>query len=306
MDRLNLIIGLALAAISAILLIFPKLRETYFLKCLFVSFIAIGCLVSLFNSNWYLHKKHYDDKNIHVQLKQLPHVIKTDTSQIYSYVLIIENKYSPKIKIKKIDVNINSKMPILDYKVLLNDSNKDSIKIEIKDISNVMLSAPELKGEGIICVSFWCNPMLGSMPKNMTLALEHIPVRFEYELFNVPHEVPPKRGIQGVQLSNKQYNQKAILFQETIALDHRQVFDEDIEYQYGQYSIGNGSRHVRIFCSRDKFINIKYKGLQGAIHYKSKGKLCPDCRKVDVIRMIAFRNDFFLLEGTFEFLRNTP
>ena len=301
MERLNLIIGLPIAAVSAIALLFPKLRESNFLKWFFLVFLVIGCLVSFFNLNWYLHWKYYDDEKIKIFLKQLPHVIKTDANQIYSYVLILENNYPPPIKITNVNVDLNSRMPLIDYNILLSDCDKDSIHIDLKDKSNLIMSTKELNGGSIFCLSFRCSPMLESMPKNMTLALRHIPVNFSYEIFKVPHKIPPDLGIKGVKLSNKQYYQKAIFFEKTIALDHRKVFAKEIEFQYGQYSFDNNLRSISIYCSSDKFINIKYDGLYGILKYKSKCKICPDCKKVDVIRMMVFKDDYFLLEATFGF-----
>jgi|LGOV01.1.fsa_nt_gb hypothetical protein len=301
MDRINSIIGPAMAAVGVILFLFPKLRESNFIKRLLMAFIAIGCLVSFFNSDWYLHRKYYDVEKIKFQLKQLPHVIKTDSNQIYSYVLIVENNYPPHIKIKSISANLNSRMPFIDYDVLLSDRKKSTIHVDLKGKSNILLTTAELRGGDILCLSFRCSPMLGNMPKNMTLSLQNIPIKFNYELFQVPHEVPPERGMRGVKLANKQYNQQAIIFEKIIVLDHRQVFDKDIEYQYGQYSIDDGLRSVSILCSSDKFLSIKYNGPHGILNYKSKCKICPDCKKIDVVRIMIFRDDFFLLEGTFEF-----
>lgn len=268
MDRLNSIIGPAMAVIGVILFLFPKLRESALIKRLLIAFISIGCLVSFFNSNWYLHRKYYDENKIKIELEQLPHVLKTDNNQIYSYVLIIENNYPQLIKLKNISANLNSRMPFIDYDFLLSDRDKATVRVDLKDKSNLLLTTPELKGGDILCIALRCSPMLGNMPQNMTLSLHNIPVTFQYELFDVPHEIPPEIGMRGVKLSNKQYNQEAIIFEKTIALDHRQVFDRDIEYQYGQYSIDDGSRYVSIRCSSDKFLKIKY----GPI-YKNEGRV---------------------------------
>jgi len=253
-------------------------------------------LVSFFNSNWYLHKKYYDAKKIKIQLKQLPHVIKTDKNQIYSYVLLLENNYPTHIKIKNISANLNSRMPFIDYDILLSDRDKGSIHVDLKDKSNILLTTPELRGGDILCLTLRCSPMLGNMPKHMTLSLQNIPIKFNYELFQVPHEITPKWGMRSFEIAARQYNQQDIIFEKTIALDHRQVFDKEIEYQYGQYSIDNGSRHVSILCSSDKFIKIKYNGLHSSFNYKSKYKVRPDCKKIDIIRIMVFRNDSFLLE----------
>jgi hypothetical protein len=301
MERLNSIIGPAMAAIGVILFLFPKLRESNFIKRLLIAFITSGCLVSFFNTNWYLHRKYYDKNKIKIQLKQLPHVIKTEDNQIYSYVLIIENNYPQHIKLKNIRANLNSRMPFIDYDVLLSDRDISTIHVDLKDKSNILLTTSELKGGDILCLGLRCSPMLGNMPQNMTLALQHIPASFQYKLFEVTHEIPPEIGIRGVMLANKQYNQKGIIFEKTIALDHRQVFEKDIEYQYGQYLIDGGSRYVSIRCSSDKFLKIKYNGLQGVLNYKSKCKICPECKKIDIIRIMIFRDDFFLIECTFEF-----
>lgn len=301
MERLNLIIGLSIAAASAVALLFPKLRESNLLKRLFLVFLVTGCLFSFFNSSWYLHWKHYDNEKIKIFLKQLPHIIKTEANQLHNYILIIENDYPSSTKITNVNVNLNSRMPIIDYNVLLSDCDKGSINIDLKDKSNLKIATKELNGGNIFCIGFRCNSMLKDMPKNITLALRHIPVNFSYEIFKVPHSKPPDIGIRGVKLSNKQYFQKNIFFEKTIALDHREVFAKEIEYQYGQYIFDNNLRSISIFCSSDKFINIKYDGLYGVLKYKSKCKICPGCKKVDVIRMMVFKNDFFLLEATFDF-----
>ena len=305
MDRLNIIIGPATASIGVILFLFPRLRETNFIKRLIIAFIAIGCLFSFFNSNWYLHKKYYNADKIKIQLVQLPHVIKTENNQIYSYILIIENNYLPYIVLQNIKANLNSRMPFIDYDVLLSDRDVNSINIDLKEKSNILITTSELKGGELLCMGLRCSPVLGNMRENTKLALKHIPVEFKYELFGVPHEVPPEIGMRGVILSNKQYNQKAIIFKKTITLDHRQVFDKEIEYQYGQFTIDDGSRYVSIRCSRDKYLKIKYNGLKEVLNYTSKCKICPECNKIDIVRIMVFRNGFFLIEGTFEFEKDT-
>ena len=195
-------------------------------------------------------------------------------------------------------------MPLIDYNILLSDCDKDSIHIDLKNKSNLIMSTKELNGGSIFCLSFRCNPMLKSMQENLSLALRHIPVNFSYELFKVPHKIPPDLGIKGVTLSNKQHNQKAILFEKTIALDHRKVSAKEIEFQYNLYSFDNNSRSISIYCSSDKFINIKYDGLYKILKYKSKCKISPDLRKIDIIRVMVFKNDSFSQEATFDFLKN--
>lgn len=305
MDRLNSIIGLSMAAIGVILILFPKLRETNFIKRLLIALIAIGCLFSFFNSNWYLNKKYYNEEKIKIQLVQLPHIIKTENNQIYSYILIIENNYPPYIKIQNIKANLNSKMPFIDYNVLLSDQDVNAINIDLKEKSNILIATPEFFGGDILCVGLRCSPVLGDMPDNLNIFLQHIPVDFQYKLFGVSHYIPPEIGMRGVKLANKQYHQQDIVFKKLIALDHRQVFDKDIEYQYAQFTIDDSSRYVSIRCSSDKYLKIKYTGIEEVLNYTSKFKICPECKKIDVVRIMVFQNDFFLIEGTFEFEKDT-
>jgi hypothetical protein len=320
MESLNTYLSLALSIIAVILLLFPRLRKSKLIKRILVSILVSVLLFSLFTSNWYLHWRNYDEEKIKVHLNPFPHVIKTETNQIYSYFLKIENHHPPTIKISNVNININSKMPVIDNNILLSDCNEDSVNVNLKNKSNLAISISELNGGDVFCLSFRCNSMLEDMPEKVSLFWVHIPFDFSYELFSEPHTKSPKLGTRKITLSNKmngqqykgvgnneivfsnkKYNQKDMLYEKAIVLDHRKVFDEPIEYQYGQYLFDNNSRSISIYCSSDKFIIVKYDGLCGVLKYKSEHKICPRCRKVDIIRVMVFKNDFFLLEASFGF-----
>jgi hypothetical protein len=118
MVTINTIIGFALTVTSLIVLLFPKQNESPLLKRTCWAIIAVGILFSIFNSNQYLHWKHFDDHKIHILCKQLPHVIGLDNNMLHEYVIGIENKYLAS-DIKKIEFEVNSRMPILDSELLL-------------------------------------------------------------------------------------------------------------------------------------------------------------------------------------------
>ena len=62
-------------------------------------------------------------------------------------------------------------------------------------------------------------------------------------------------------------------------------------------------RAISVLSTNDGFIKVIYEGLKGKLKYKSKNKINHEIKKVDILRMIVFKNDFFLIEGTFEFIK---
>jgi hypothetical protein len=161
MEILNGIIGPSMALIGMILFLFPKLRESSFIKRLLVAFFVTGCLVTFFTSAWYLHLRNFDEKKLSIFFQQQPHIIEADNNHRNSFILIIENKYKKEIKIKNLNVIFNSTMPLLDHKILLSDCDKDLVKIDIRDKSNLSLKVKEFRGGQIICLNFVCNSFLG-------------------------------------------------------------------------------------------------------------------------------------------------
>lgn len=302
MVTFNFIIGFALAITSAIALLFPKLRKSTFIKRTCLSIIAVGCLFSIFNSNPYLHWKNFDDDKIRIIHKQLPHVIEIENNLLHEYIIGIENNY-PSSNIKKVKLELNSRMPLIDYELLLNDCRKKSIDIEIKNKSNLIVRVDNLKGGQILWLGFRCKPLLkNNLPKDITLVLKSTPLRISYEMYNVFHSKTIDTGINAT-LSNKKYYQKDIIFKKIVAIDHRKVFSDKTDYQYCQFSFENNMQSISVFHTNDGFVKVVYDGVKRKLKYKSMNKINYEVKKVDILRMIVFKNDFFLIEATYEFIK---
>jgi hypothetical protein len=302
MDRLDSIIGPAMGAIGVILFLLPKLRESKFIKKLLIAFITIGCLFSFFNSNQYLHWKHFDDRKLHIIFKQLPHVIATDKNLLHEYVIGIENKYLSS-DLKQIEFEANSRMPILDSELLLSDCDEKSVDIKIKNSSNLIIKTNLLKGGQVLWLSFRCKALpKNNLPEDITLVLKSTPIKLSYQIYNVTHLKTVDSGLN-VNLSNTRYFEKDILYKKNVAIDHRKAFPEKTDYQYCQFSFDNNLRSISVLGANDGFIKVIYAGLNGILKYKSKNKINLKMRNVDILRMIVFKNDSFLLEGTFEFTK---
>lgn len=200
-------------------------------------------------------------------------------------------------------LELNSRMPLIDYELLLSDSGKESIDIEIKNSSNLIVRTDNLKGGQILWLSFRCKPFLkNNLPKDITLVLRSTAIKLCYEMYNVIHTKTVDAGINAT-LSNKKYFQKDILFKKLVAIDHRKVFSDRTDYQYCQFSFDNNMRSISVLCTNDGFINVIYDGVKGKLRYKSINKINHKIKKVDILRMIVFKNDFFLIEATSEFIK---
>lgn len=301
LENINLIIGLGLAIIAVIGFLFPKIRKSRRLKVIFIIIFITNVLVLFFNSKTYLHWKYHDNEKIQIYNELLPHIIVQTDNLLYRYTLLIENNYSPEIQLKNFRVELNSRMPLLEYNVLLSDYDSDNLKIEIKDKSQLIVTAKETNGGQIICISFSCKPrLMDNSPKNIKLDLKAIPIKLSYELYGRSHSMTLEKGL-AVRLSNKRYYQKDIVFEKTFAIDHRRVFTEKTEYQYNQFLFDNNSRSVNIVCNEDKFIIVRYTSPSGELRYKSKAKICPECHKIDVLRVIVFKDGYFLFEHSADF-----
>lgn len=291
-----------MTAIGLILFLFPKLRESKFIKKLLVAFITIGCLVSFFNSNQYLHWKHFDDLKVHILFKQLPHVIAIDKNILHEYVIGIENKYLH-YDIKNIELEANSRMPILDSELLLSDCDEKSIDVKIKNSSNLIIKTDILKGGQVLWLSFRCKALLkNNLPEDITYILKSIPIKLGYEIFNVTNLKMVDSGIKS-NFSNTKYFDKDIIYNKNVALDHRNNSNKITDYQYCQFSFDNNFRSISVIGTNDGFIKVIYAGLNGIHTYKSTNKINVKNRNVDILRMIVFKNDTFLLESTFEFIK---
>jgi hypothetical protein len=302
MVTVNSIIGFALAVASLIALLFPKQHKSAFLKRTCWAIITVGCLFSIFNSNQYLHWKHFDDDKIRVLHKQLPHVIGTENNLLHEYIIGIENNYLTS-DIKKVELEVNSRMPLIDYELLLSDSGEETVDVKIKNSSNLIIKTNSLKGGQVLWLSFRCKPLLkNNLPEDITLILKSTPIKLRYEIYNVIHSETVDSGLN-VTLSNQKYFQKDILFKKIVAIDHRKVFTNKTDYQYCQFSFDNNMRAISVLSTNDGFIKVIYEGLKGKLKYKSKNKINHEIKKVNILRMIVFKNDFFLIEGTFEFIK---
>ena len=302
MLTIGTIIGFALAVTSLIVLLFPKKKDSLFIKRSCWVIITVGILCSIFNSNQYLHWKHFDEKKVNIQFQQLPHVFGIDNNIVHEYVLGIENKYSSS-DIKQIELEVNSRMPVLDSQLLLSDCDEKSLDVKIQNASSLIVKTNLLRRGQVIWLSFRCKALnRNNLPEDITLVLMSTPIKLSYQLYNVAHEIIVDSGVN-VKLSNKKYFEKDILFKKIVAIDHRKAFTEKTAYQYCQFSFDNSMQSISVFRTHDDFLSVIHAGLKGTLKYKSKSKINLKTRTVDIVRLVVFKNDFFLIEGTFEFTR---
>ena len=196
-------------------------------------------------------------------------------------------------------VELNSKMPFLDYDIVLSDCERKSVHVNIKEKSLLVLNTDKFAGGQKIFLSFSCNPVLkDDMDKNASLLLESIPIKISYKFYGYPHSILVNTGIPDTVLSTKTIKENDILYEKIIALDHRKVFPGVQNYYYCQLLFDNNQRGLKVFySSNDRRIRILFDGLNRDFKCMSKSVIEPSARDIDVIRVILFRAGRLNLES---------
>jgi len=302
MDNLIKLIGFASAlivlatTIAAVIPMFITNISTGLRSRIVLSIVTAGCLFAFFKSNFYMHWRYFDPEKIHFISGQLPHSMKEDNQLFHKYILKLENNYTRGIEAKDLILNINSRMPILNYDVLLSDIKKDSLTVTIQNLSELRITIDKISGGQIFSITYECRSRpKNNLPKDLKFELFSTLKMLEYEVLGRHHSCICQKGLN-VKLSNNIYNRKDILFEKVAALDHRKIpYHLRTEYQYAQWVFDNKKRVIGVFCSTDRHLNLIYDGICGILRYKSKK---PINENISLLRVISFNDDYFLHEST--------
>lgn len=222
-------------------------------------------------SNYYLHKKYFDERNLFIFCEELPPALREGDVFYYKYVLVVGSRYRDGINVGDLQVIFNTTASIISYDILLCDFDQNLLRIEVRDYSTLEIKLEKLKAWDVFAIAIDCKlNFKEDYPFVVSKAPEYRNViaslKGNYGFFKKDYSFSKNIKLAS---SPAVWQKNDILFDIVRVLDLRKTTTSDRLSSLGKFISEDETKTVKLFGLMDKPLLAEYNDSKKIVQYKS-------------------------------------
>jgi tetratricopeptide (TPR) repeat protein len=282
---------------------FPNTYKQYKVQiCL--SLLLVVVALWGFNSNQYLHWRHFDESKFKIACSDFPPITLDDSNFYFKYLAFLSSAYPEGTKITDVRMEFQTRLSVNNSEILFTDIPRNLIGTEIKDGSVLLVQTDVIEGGQALGISIDCS----RKKEGYLVASEGATVNLSYKILGKRHSkslyLNPALGDFGGP------KKEEIVFDILRVLDHRRWPEFPFSYEYAKLYSPLGDRTVRIYCSdpKNRFLRVKSESPSGIVALESEKQIHKDFDPIRIqvtanndIRIHSWLGRFRLVEAAERF-----